>query len=255
MSHTSLAVSINAQSPEQLRGMDIFDRYNALMDLGMFADEHMIGHPERHVSQWKPDELQAVINIFETWPQEEGFEQKLDAFKSKTMELYIQTLQQTSGLDRKAKLQIAAECFSQSCRETLGFDDFPDIELVFAPGISPGYYGGLRPDGKIQICSRNLLRDTVEGSSFSGDLSFVELVFHEATHKLQSYMADKSDKSNPDEYMNMLVAQNFYESTAELKKLNRDIYLKHPFEYQARSTASDLCSQIGKQLIGRSFGG
>lgn len=257
MTPDDIAASIRQQSPQQLRQMGIVERYHALMNLGMFADEHRIGHPERPVEQWKPEEIESVIALFKSWPQEEAFHQKLSRFETDVAQRYLQETEGKSGLDRKAKLHIAAQCFSESCRDILGFTDFPDIRLVFEPGPSAGYYGGLRPDGAIQICSRNLLRgsvwisDTTRSSHFSGDLSFVELVLHESTHRLQSYMASKSDQQTPNEYTNMLVAENFYEATDAMRKINPDIYFDHPFESQARAVSHTMCSQISKQLPGR----
>lgn len=246
----ALVAAINAKSAEALGAMDVFDRADALEELGMLAHEEHVGHPERPVEDWTPEELDAVVSLFKTWPHDEAFEQKLPALHSHIAELYASALASSDPrtLDKKEKLTIAAHCFSTGCREILGFSDFPEIELVFAPGTKPSYYGGLRPDGKIQICSRNLLRDSVEDGSVSGDLSFVELVLHEATHQLQRYMADKSDHTTPDACTNMLAAGNFYEATATLRKANSDIYFEHPFESQARQFAAAICENIQARM-------
>lgn len=246
----ALVAAINAGSADALRAMDVFDRAEALEQLGMLAHEEHIGHPERPVEDWTPEELKAVVNLFKTWPREEAFEKKLQELPSHVAELYASALasRDPRTLDKKEKLTIAAHCFSTGCRDILGFYDFPEIELVFAPGTKPSYYGGLRPDGKIQICSRNLLRDSVEEGTVSGDLSFVELVLHEGTHLVQRYMADKSDHTTPDACTNMLAASNFYEATAALRKANSDIYFEHPFESQARQVAAAICEQIHARM-------
>ena len=228
--------------------MDVFERFDMLEEMGLLAHEEQVGHPERPLSEWKPDELAAVKKMFTSWPQEEAFQQQLDDFSQKLAKRYVAALEKTPGADRRQKLELAARCFSESCRADLGFTDFPPIELVFAPGPSKGYYGGLAPDGRIQICTRNLLRDKVEGSEFTSDASFIELVFHEATHKLQSHMADQSDLETPGEALNMRVVQSFYEATAGLKKLDHDVYWQHPFERQAREVAHATCAHIEPQL-------
>lgn len=246
MTPAELAVTINEKSPNVLRAMGIADRSNVLMDMGMFADEVKIGHPERPAEEWTPEELQAVIKLFKTWPQGADFKIKLKAFTERTIALYAQALDDAPVLDKKTKLQIAVKCFTQSAREVLGFDDFPEIELEFAP--ANGFYAGVLPDGKIQVCTRGMLKETIPVSEFKGDLSFLDLIFHEATHKLQTYMASKGTWEMANEYGNMHVAGNFYEATAELKKYNYDCYLEHPFESQARALAKDLCVEIQRKL-------
>jgi DNA-binding HxlR family transcriptional regulator len=245
-----IAARILSMPGEELSKITLFERLDLLESMGLLAHETQCGYPERPLEVWTKDELRAVVEIFKTWPQEAEYADKLKLMEDDFVKRFsAQTASAFPAPNRKKKIEIAAKCFSESCREVLDFKDFPDINIVFAPCPFPGDYAMLRPDGKTQICSRNLTRNKVEESQFSGDLSSVELVLHEAMHKLQSYMADRQKEHGPKEFTNMRVAEAFYEATDQLKNLNRDVYFQHPFESQARDVAHKICAKLKQQSI------
>ncbi len=241
-----IAQEILAMPAEQVRNMGIFERFEQLDKLGLLSGDDPVAEPvSRPAATWSQQELEAVLRLFKDWPQEEGFQKHLEKFKQAVAKDYIATLEdQPIPLNREQKLRLAAKVFSQHCRDTLGFTDFPEVELLFRAYDSSGSYGGLRPDGRIQICSRNLLTDKVKGSGFSGDTSFVELVLHESTHKLQDYLSERSDLETPNEPTFMRVAQAFYVASDALKERLFDVYRQHPFESQAREVAEQISQQI-----------
>jgi len=229
--------------PETLAKLDLFERYDALEQIGMLPDEHRVGEPERHYKEWAPDDYKAVLALFNSWPRFEAADKQMDDMRAGFLAAFAQNLAMNPNADRKGKLLLAADALNTAGSDTFG-PDFPRIELDLIAGGPPGYYGGLRPDGKIQINTLKLNDPTVNGSAFSGDLSFIELVVHEATHKVQLFQAEISDGETQDGLLSMRVAEAFYESTAGAKDYNRDLYWLHPFEVQARDFANSTAKAL-----------
>jgi len=233
--------------PETLAKLNLFERYVALEQIGMSPDEHRVGEPERPYKEWAPDDYKAVLAMFNSWPRFEAADKQMDDMRAGFLAAFAQNLAMNPHADRKGRLLLAADALNTAGSDIFG-PDFPRAELDFIAGGRPSYYGGLRPDGKIQINTLKLDDPTVNGSAFSGDLSFIELVVHEATHNVQLFQAKISDGETQDGLLSMRVAETFYESTAGAKNYNRDLYWLHPFEVQAREFAHSTAKALQANL-------
>lgn len=224
---------------QELQALNVFERYALLEKMGMLADEERIGQPERPFEEWSEDDFSHVNEVFETWPylsqSDTGFNDVIARFR------HSFNLQDYMDMDQQEILETAAEALQNALRDTYGAD-VPKIELVFEryPGRN-GYYGGLRPDDKIQIDPDKFAIGSVEGSDFTGITSFVELVMHESTHLMQRYWADQSDGTTEDYRLSARASMDFYEAVDGARKVgHRELYWNHPLEVQARDFAREL---------------
>lgn len=230
-------------SAENLEALNLFDRFEVLSDLGLLAHEEKIGHPERPFEEWTEEEFETVLTLFNSWPMRDASVPEFqDMIKSFGAHFDTDTL---NDGDLKQALEHAAEALSIAAKDAFG-KDAPFIELAFE--FTPekrGYFGGLRPDGKIQINTAKFNYDRVGGSDYDGAESFVELICHEATHAVQRFCSEQSDLKTEDLYLGIYVSESFYEATEQAKQMGRwDLYLQHPLEVQARDVAKNMIEEL-----------
>ena len=103
-------------------------------------------------------------------------------------------------------------------------------------------YGGLRPDGVIEINEAKLNDAKVSGSQYDGTLSFVELICHEGIHLTQRHLVGLSDGRTENGNLSAQVSEAFYEAVSSKSRPTPDLYWLHPFEVEAREKA-DLTLQ------------
>ena len=237
---------LHIMTNKNLADLDLYERHEILSEIGMLADEDNVGQPERPYSEWSEEDFETVLALFESWPYSDASAPEFEHLANAFEQHFNPTILQDN--DIKAILEHTAQALSAAGKEA--FDaDAPDVVLDFVSSPeAKGYYGGLRPDGKIQINSDKLNDMRVKGSTFEGAESFIELVSHEATHLFQNYCDDTCDVETEDLRLSIRVSMMFYEATDGAKKAgHRELYWQHPMEVQARDVAERLTSKISEQ--------